>query len=183
MSLMQAKRADAKRILGIDASTNSVAFTLFVDGKPSRWGKIEMDGDIYEKVRQSRVRFADAMKELNPDYVVIESAILVRSPDASIKIAMVVGSIIGSLEKHVRVITVKPTEWQNYIGNRNWTKVQKDSFKVEHPGYKESWYSNKIREKRKQFTVDYFNKKYSIELDDFDVADSFGVAYFATERL
>ena len=148
---MQAKRADAKRILGIDASTNSVAFTLFVDGKPSRWGKIEMDGDIYEKVRQSRVRFADAMKELNPDYVVIESAILVRSPDASIKIAMVVGSIIGSLEKHVRVITVKPTEWQNYIGIETGQRYKKTPLRLSILGTKNL--GTAIRSERKESSL------------------------------
>ena len=36
---------------------------------------------------------------------------------------------------------------------------------------------------RKQRTVDYFNKKYSLVLDDFDVADSFGIAHYANKVL
>jgi hypothetical protein len=35
----------------------------------------------------------------------------------------------------------------------------------------------------KQRTVDYFNKKYSINLNDFDVADSFGIAHYANKVL
>ena len=56
-------------------------------------------------------------------------------------------------------------------------------FRSENPGYAESWYKAKMREIRKQRTVDYFNKKYKLELDDFDVADSFGIAYYANEVL
>lgn len=40
-----------------------------------------------------------------------------------------------------------------------------------------------MREIRKQRTVDYFNKKYNLSLEDFDVADSFGIAYYANEVL
>ena len=40
-----------------------------------------------------------------------------------------------------------------------------------------------MRNIRKQRTVDYFNNKYSLGLDDFDVADSMGIAYYANEVL
>jgi hypothetical protein len=36
---------------------------------------------------------------------------------------------------------------------------------------------------RKQRTVDYFNKKYDLALEDFDVADSFGIAHYANKVL
>ncbi len=36
---------------------------------------------------------------------------------------------------------------------------------------------------RKQRTVDYFNNKYSLSLNDFDVADAFGIAYYSNEVL
>jgi hypothetical protein len=36
---------------------------------------------------------------------------------------------------------------------------------------------------RKQRTVDYFNNKYGLMLDDFDVADSFGIAHYANKVL
>jgi hypothetical protein len=40
-----------------------------------------------------------------------------------------------------------------------------------------------MREIRKQRTVDYFNKKYNLELDDFDVADAFGIAHYSNTVL
>jgi hypothetical protein len=36
---------------------------------------------------------------------------------------------------------------------------------------------------RKQRTVDHFNSKYDLLLDDFDVADSFGIAHYANKVL
>ena len=40
-----------------------------------------------------------------------------------------------------------------------------------------------MRNIRKQRTVDYFNYKYDLVLKDFDVADSFGIAYYASMEL
>jgi hypothetical protein len=34
-----------------------------------------------------------------------------------------------------------------------------------------------------QRTADYFNKKYGIEIVDFDVADSFGIAHYGNQVL
>ncbi|NCV08370.1 MAG: hypothetical protein EBW51_07215, partial [Actinobacteria bacterium] len=62
-------------------------------------------------------------------------------------------------------------------------KVEKDKLKLENPGYADSWYKNKMRQIRKQRTVDYFNKKYGLELDDFDVADAFGIAHYSNTVL
>jgi hypothetical protein len=82
-----------------------------------------------------------------------------------------------------KVITISPTAWQAYIGNKNPTKDEKESIRVKNPGYAESWYKNKLRNMRKQRTVDYFNDKYKLSLDDFDVADSFGIAHYANKVL
>ena len=81
------------------------------------------------------------------------------------------------------VITISPTSWQAYIGNKNPTKMEKDKLRFENPGYADSWYKNKMRQIRKQRTVDYFNKKYGLSLDDFDVADAFGIAHYSNTVL
>jgi hypothetical protein len=81
------------------------------------------------------------------------------------------------------VITISPTSWQAYIGNKNPTKEEKLAIRLKSPGYADSWYKNQIRNMRKQRTVDYFNTKYGLSLDDFDVADSFGIAHYANKVL
>jgi hypothetical protein len=61
--------------------------------------------------------------------------------------------------------------------------MEKDKLRFENPGHTDSWYKAKMREIRKQRTVDYFNSKYNLELDDFDVADAFGIAHYSNKVL
>jgi hypothetical protein len=50
MKLADLVKTKANRVLGIDASTNSVAFCLMENDKPLKWGKINFVGqDIYER--------------------------------------------------------------------------------------------------------------------------------------
>ena len=185
MRLAELVKTKAHTVLGIDASTNSVAFCLFKDNIPHKWGKIEFAGaDIYEKIYDAKVKMHAMLSELKSDYIAIEGAVLVRSPDAVIKLSYVYGVVIAELmSSGARVITISPTAWQAYIGNKNPTKAEKEALRAENPGYADSWYKNKMRNIRKQRTVDWANKKFNIKVEDFDVADSIGIANYANEVL
>lgn len=185
MALGKLVQQKANRVLGIDASTNSIAFCLLDDNKPVRWGKINLNGqDIYEKILDAKRKTHAMLDLLKADYIVVEGAILVRSPDAVIKLAYVYGVVISELmTTGTKVITVAPTSWQSFIGNKNPTKKDKEAFKLLNPDRSDSWIKTKLRENRKQMTVDYFNNKYGLTLSDFDVADSFGIAYYGNEVL
>jgi Holliday junction resolvasome RuvABC endonuclease subunit len=185
MTLASLKKTQANRVLGIDASTNSIAFCLMENDVPLKWGKINIIGnDIYEKIYDAKVKMSVMLDELKSDYIVVEGAILVRSPDAVIKLSYVYGVVIAELmSTGAKVITISPTAWQAYIGNKNPTKDEKAAIRLKSPGYADSWYKTQIRNMRKQRTVDYFNKKYRLSLDDFDVADSFGIAHYANKVL
>ena len=185
MTLASLKKTQADRVLGIDASTNSIAFCLMENDVPLKWGKLNLEGiDIYEKIYDAKKKMAMMLDELKSDYIVVEGAILVRSPDAVIKLSYVYGVVIAELmSTGASVITISPTSWQAYIGNKNPTKEEKAAIRLKSPGYADSWYKNQIRNMRKQRTVDYFNNKYNLSLDDFDVADSFGIAHYANKVL
>ena len=185
MRLAELVKTKANRVLGIDASTNSVAFCLMENDKPLKWGKIEFTGaDIYEKIYDAKVKMHAMLDELKSDYIAVEGAVLVRSPDAVIKLSYVYGVVIAELmSTGASVITISPTSWQAHIGNKNPTKLEKDTLRYENPGYADSWYKNKMRQIRKQRTVDYFNKKYDLSLNDFDVADAFGIAHYSNTVL
>jgi Holliday junction resolvasome RuvABC endonuclease subunit len=185
MKLADLVKVKANRVLGIDASTNSIAFCLMENDVPLKWGKINLSGnDIFEKIYDAKVKMSVMLDELKSDYIAVEGAVLVRSPDAVIKLSYVYGVVIAELmSSGAKVITISPTSWQAYIGNKNPTKDEKSAIRLKHPGYADSWYKNQIRNMRKQRTVDYFNSKYSLSLDDFDVADSFGIAHYANKVL
>ena len=185
MKLADLARVKANRVLGIDASTNSIAFCLMENDVPLKWGKINLSGsDIYEKIYDAKKKMSMMLDELKSDYIVVEGAVLVRSADAVIKLSYVYGVVIAELmSTGAKVITIAPTSWQAYIGNKNPTNAEKLALKKDNPGYAESWYKNQMRNIRKQRTVDYFNNKYGLQLDDFDVADSFGIAHYANKEL
>ena len=185
MTLASLKKTQANRVLGIDASTNSIAFCLMENDVPLKWGKINLAGnDIYEKIYDAKIKMSVMLNELKSDYIVVEGAILVRSPDAVIKLSYVYGVVIAELmSTGAKVITISPTAWQAYIGNKNPTKDEKSAVRVKNPGYADSWYKTQLRNMRKQRTVDYFNNKYNLSLEDFDVADSFGIAHYANKVL
>jgi Holliday junction resolvasome RuvABC endonuclease subunit len=185
MTLANLVKTKAHRVLGIDASTSSIAFCLLENNKPIKWGKINILGnDIYEKIYDAKVKTSLMLDELKSDYIAVEGAILVRSPDAVIKLSYVYGVVIAELmSTGASVITISPSSWQAHIGNKNPTKDEKEAVRLLNPGYADSWYKNKLRNMRKQRTADYFNKKYGLNVVDFDVADSFGIAHYANEVL
>jgi Holliday junction resolvasome RuvABC endonuclease subunit len=185
MSLASLKKVNASRVLGIDASTNSFGFSLIENNIPVKWGKVEFTGaDIYEKIYDAKIKTRAMLKELECDYIAMEGAVLVRSPDAVIKLSYVYGVVIAELmSTGASVITISPSAWQAHIGNKNPTKAEKEAIRLKSPGYADSWYKNQIRNMRKQRTADYFNKKYGLSITDFDVADSMGIAYYANEVL
>jgi Holliday junction resolvasome RuvABC endonuclease subunit len=185
VNLANLVKTKAHKVLGIDASTNSVAFCLMENDIPLKWGKIEFTGaDIFEKIHDAKNKMNAMLDELKADYIVVEGAILVRSPDAVIKLSYVYGVVIAELmSTGAKVITISPSSWQAYIGNKNPTKDEKAGIRLKNPGYADSWYKTQLRNMRKQRTVDYFNKKYSLSLNDFDVADAFGIAHYSNEVL
>ena len=112
MSLKKLIKQNASTVMGIDSSTNSIAFCLF-DGEPLKWGKVEFHGNnIYDKVIDCRDKLPFIKDEVNPDYICIESAIMVKSQAVAIHMAMIVGSIISGLAKNPNsIITIPPIQW------------------------------------------------------------------------
>ena len=185
MTLANLVKTKANRVLGIDASTNSIAFCLMENDYPVKWGKINLVGTtIYDKIYDAKKKMSLMLDDLKSDYIVVEGAVFVKSADAVIKLSYVYGVVIAELmSTGAEVITISPSSWQAYIKNGNPTKDEKAAIRLKNPGYADSWYQNQLRNMRKQRTVDYFNKKYDLNLSDFDVADSFGIAHYTNSIL
>jgi Holliday junction resolvasome RuvABC endonuclease subunit len=94
---------------------------------PLKWGKINLSGeDIYDKIHNAKVKMALMLDELKSDYIVVEGAVFVKSADAVIKLSYVYGVVIAELmSTGAKVITISPSSWQAYIGNKNPTKEEK----------------------------------------------------------
>ena len=188
MNLSDLSKVKASRVMGIDCSTHSMAFCVYYNRKPEVWGKILFEGsDVFARMASAEQRVGAVAQNFHVDYIVFESAILakVANADTTIKLAMVYGICIAKLMKTgTKVVTVKPLEWQAFLGNPNFKPAEKAAVKKEFPIHSAGWYQQKIRSLRKQKTMDFFNTKFPMmKLTDDDVGDSVGLAYYGYYKL
>ena len=184
MSLAKLVELRGSRVLGVDASTNSFAFCLMDGKKAVRWGEVNFEGnDVYQRILDAKRKIKSFKDELNFDFVVIEAAISVKSVHTGIKMAYVFGAIMGELlNDGIEVVEVHPITWQSYIGNKNFTKNEKQAVRDEFPGKSDNWYKGKIREIRKQRTLD-FARTLGIEVQSDNVSDAAGIAWYAVNEI
>jgi Holliday junction resolvasome RuvABC endonuclease subunit len=178
----------ASRVIGIDASTKSLAFCVFYNRRPVKWGKINFEGsDVYERIRDAHPKVRALANEFDADFVCLEGAILAnnRNVKVTIDLSLMYGAILSVLlEGRAKVVQVTPTVWQNFIGNKVFSAAETAKMKADFPGRSASWYTNKKREIRKQRTMDFFNAKWPhMNLTDNDVGDAAGIAYHSYYEL
>lgn len=184
MSLAKLAKPKAEKVLGIDASTNSFAFCLMHKDKAVKWGEITFEGaDVYERILDAKNKIKSFKHTLDFDFVVIEAAISVKSVHTGMKMAYVFGAIMGELlSDNVEVVEVHPITWQSYLGNKNYTKAEKDAIRAEFPDKSDNWIKAKIRERRKQRTID-FARNLGIKTESDNVADAAGIAWYAINEV
>lgn len=174
-----------RSIIAVDASTNSLAFSLFEDGRLIKYGKIRFVGtDALYKAGDACKKAIPFFKAFRSDAIILESAIYSNSPKTAMQLSLVQGAIIAAAQvagiKTVK--NVSPMQWQNYVGNKLLSAAEKQEIVKKNPGKSNSWYKGKQREMRKQKTIDYVNKRYDIKVDDDDVADAIGIGSYVSDK-
>ena len=97
--------------------------------------------------------------------------------------AYVFGAILGELlDDGVDVMEIHPITWQSYIGNKNFTNAEKAQVRKDFPNKSDNWYKGKIREIRKQRTMD-FVKSIGVSTTNDNVGDAAGLAWYAVNEL
>lgn len=150
------------------------------------YGKINFEGkDIFEKIKDASIKVKSLREMLDYDSVAFEGAVFVNSPKTASMLAYVYGASIGALMKNrgTNMITVVPVAWQAFIGNKPLTKQEKALIKEINPDRSASWLKNEERNHRKRRTLSWVKNKFNIELDDFDVSDAFGIAYYGSWKV
>jgi hypothetical protein len=178
--------AQPKTICAIDASTNSLAFALFVDNDLSSIGKIHFDGNnIYEKVMDAGKK-VKAFFDIYDGFeaIVIEHTVFMNSPKTAADLALVQGAILGSAgQSGTKVIgRVSPITWQNFIGNKKISKEEQLIIRAQNPGKSVSWYKAYERMLRKERTINFININYDRTITDNDVADACGIGHWAVKN-
>ena len=184
MSLSQLFKTESKRVMGIDASTNSMAYCIFDGDKVVEYGEIFFTGaDLYDRLLDAKRKVKALKERFNCNFVAIEAAVMVRSAQTGLKMAYTFGTIMGELlENGAKVVEIHPITWQSFIGNKNYTAAQKAQVKKENPERSDSWIKSKIREQRKQKTLE-FAKSIGVHTDSDNVGDAAGLAWYAIRNL
>jgi Holliday junction resolvasome RuvABC endonuclease subunit len=174
-----------KSIITVDASTNSLAFAYFKEGKLNKYGKIGFIGtDALYKAGDACKKASNLFQSISADALVIESAIYSNSPKTAINLSIMQGSIIGAAQvAGIPVVkSISPMQWQSYVGTRLLTAEEKQAIVKKYPGKSKSWYKNKERETRKNKTIESVNKNFHVKVSDNDVADAIGIGWFVNDR-
>jgi len=173
-----------KTIMGIDCSTNGAGICVLDNGVPIRWGKLNFKGaDIFARIKDAGQRI-DAIKEdFQVDFILLESAVVGPNAATGLKLSLMYGAVLSHLLiQDTKIDMCAPNVWMNYIGNKTMTKTQTEQLVKANPVKSKSWVTEEKRRVRKTYTLNWVKNKYGIELEDDDVGDSFGLAYYAYEN-
>jgi hypothetical protein len=178
--------AQPKTICAIDASTNSLAFALFVDNDLSSIGKIYFEGNnIYEKVMDAGKK-VKAFFDIYGGFeaIVIEHTVFMNSPKTAADLALVQGAILGSAgQSGTKIIgRVSPITWQIFMGNGKISKEEQLLIRSQNPGKSDSYYKAHERMLRKERTIKFININYDRTITDNDVADACGIGHWAVKN-
>jgi len=171
------------RVLGIDASTHTLAFCYMEDGRPVSWGELKYrDSDnLFERlgsIEQRTKIIVDKFPDV--EFVMIEAPVKIRNVRVAISLAYSYGIVAAKFASHgIRVTDVPPVTWQRHIGNVPFSMIEKKNLREDFPKRSKSWYSNEIRKQRKQRTMDWVEKTYGIKARNDNVSDSIAIATFA----
>lgn len=170
------------RFCAIDASTNSMAFAFFDNGKLSNYGKIKFIGkNVYEKIGDASKKSRAFFNRLYPEVIVVEHTVYMNSPKTVSDLALVQGALLGgAAQSKVRLAgSINPIAWQTFLGNGKLTKEEKLKIRQQEPNKSDSWYRNYEREYRKLRTIRLTNLLYDVDNSDNDIADAIGIGHYA----
>ena len=175
-----------KTLLAIDASTNSMAFSIFTERKLIKYGKVYFYGNhVYERVGDAVRKVSQFLKDIEIDAIVIESAIYTNSQNTAINLSLAQGAILGGSQMYHRapIVSCSPVSWQSWIGNGRLKKEEKLAIRDLYGNDKSfSFYKAKEREFRKSRTIKKINIQFDLEISDDDVADAIAIGWYSSEN-
>lgn len=174
------------RVMGIDCSTNSIAYAIMQDEKLIAYDELPLKGTtVYARALDARNQIEKNKEQLQVDIVFIEKTIAVKSVRTAISMAYVAGNVITALmeiNKNLKVMEPEPLVWQSYIGNPLLKKAERDLIRVNNPGKSKSWYTNAGRLLRKQRTKDWVLNKFGVTVDSDNQSDSIAICWWGAQN-
>lgn len=165
------------KVIGLDCNSKSIAYSELDNGVLKDYGLLSFSTDDRNKrVKDAYRQAAKLFENKSPDAVAIEDAVFVQNQQSLITLSYYFGAIIAA--SPVKVYSVRPLEWQSNIGNKVLNAGQKNLIKIASPGKSETWYKNKYRESRKDFTRQWVKTNFGVEIESDDICDSVGIGWW-----
>ena len=102
------------KLLSIDSSTSSTGYAVFIDGKYSRSGCIQINDD--DKLTKMIEHIYSLIINEDPDIIVVEEMVVVRNAQVARYLTMIIGAIFGKcLDNGIYYSSIRPTEWRKLI--------------------------------------------------------------------
>lgn len=171
------------KVVGIDASSTVIAFAIF-DQRSDETQLVEtykinlLNFSMNTKLNIISATVPKILSKHEVDYIFVEQPIYIQNPATSRVLSQISGHLIGECLKYCdNVSEVTIANWKSYIGYKNVSKSEKDSW-IKEFGEKEA---KKIAAKeRKERTIRIVHEKISgvDHIDDNDICDSIGVALY-----
>ncbi len=169
------------KVIGLDCNTKSIGYGVLENNQLIDHGLLMMSGkDRNERAKSAYEVASKLFGRVNPDLVVIEDAVFVQNQSALIALAFTFGAIVAAAP--VKAVSARPLEWQNLIGNKVLSAAQKQRVKDLNPGKSETWYRNAYRLQRKNYTREWVNQNYGVDIDQDDVTDAIGLSYWGQTK-
>lgn len=175
-----------KTVLGIDNSTNSTAYALFKGKQLIDYGEYKFPGkNTFERLVTMAEKLAP-LKELaeNVDVICIEKTAMINNRQTVIFLAMAAGAAIALVgNDKSKVLEVSAMTYQSFIGNKAFTKQEKQKLLLANPGKSLTWRKAEMRKIRKQRTMDYVNAKFNIEVENDNISDAIALTYYVVSKV
>lgn len=171
-------------VLGIDVSTNSLAYCLNRKSGIKTYGEIVFFGaTVYERLADAKQKIELELKDLEYDMILFESSVYIQNKATVIILAYANGAVLASLMRPgVFVDDISPLVWQPAIGNKPLTKEEKIAIQEQHPDRSKSWYSGKYREFRKQRTIDWVRETYGLNAATDNIGDAIAISRVGVDK-
>jgi hypothetical protein len=172
------------RILAIDNSTNSTAWSLWEGSKLIDYGEITFPGkytfDRIPVMVEALAGLRDIAQTVKAIY--IEKTAMINSRQTVILLAMSAGAALASIANSgVKIIEVPALSWQSYIGVKI-TAQDKQKIRKDNPGKVNSWYKTAERKLRKQKIMDFVGKQYGIHVETDNLSDALSIGHFVVNK-
>lgn len=123
-----------QKILAFDQSTKISAYSLFVDGKYTECGCIDLHKmkDTLERVRTMGVELCNTIEKYTPDKVVIEEVAQQSNPMTLKLLARIQGVIIGfCAANNIETYIVEPSKWRSTLHFHQGAGIKREGLKVQ----------------------------------------------------